>query len=123
MRLLAQATKEDLRGGKKEGGANKTTPGDKAPQKEGTTMKETVQKHVDRREQALQEEADAEDDKTKEKGADKAEKAQAMVDALEAKLGKPGRETAEQAEKEQTKDDALQAKAGEQEAAAKEDNV
>ena len=123
MRLLAQATKEDLRGGKKEGGANKTTPGDKAPQKEGITMKETVQNHVDKREQALQEEADAEDDKTKEKAADKAEKAQAMVDALEAKLGKPGRETAEQAEQEQTKDDALQAKAGEQEAAAKEENV
>ena len=107
MRLLAQATKEDLRGGKKEGGANKTTPGDKAPQKEAATMKATIEKHEDAKGKAIQDKADAATKKATEKAVEKAEKEQAIVDSLESKLGKAGRGAAEKAEAEQTKDDAL----------------
>ena len=97
MRLLAQATKEDLRGGKKEGGANKTTPGPKASQKEGATINETAEREKDN------------------------VKVQAIKNEADAANGKADEEAAEKAQEEQDEDDALEAKAGEEEAAAEED--
>ena len=97
MRLLAQATKEDLRGGKKEGGANKTTPGSKAPQKKGDTIDETAEREKDN------------------------VKVQAIKNEADAAKGKAGGEAPEKALQEQDEDDALEAKAGEEDASAGQD--